>query len=173
MGKEKGHFLSLAARTSQCHIFKRVKSVEIKNKRASFDYEWLETFTAGLQLVGTEIKSIRQSKVSLAEAYAYMQDGEVFIRNMHIAEYDHGNINNHDPIRERKLLLHKREIQKIEKMLKVQGNTIVPTKLFISDNGYAKLNIAIAKGKKTHDKRDSLKEKDAKREMNRAKSGRY
>ena len=150
-----------------------MKSVEIKNKRASFDYEWLETFTAGLQLVGTEIKSIRQSKVSLAEAYAYMEDGEVFIRNMHIAEYDHGNINNHEPLRVRKLLLHKSEILKIEKMLKVQGNTIIPTKLFISEKGFAKLNIAIAKGKKTHDKRDSLKEKDAKREINRAKATRF
>ena len=149
-----------------------MKSVEIKNKRAKFDYEWLETFTAGLQLVGTEIKSIRQSKVSLAEAYAYMEGGEVFVRNMHISEYDHGNINNHEPLRVRKLLLHKTEILKIEKMLKVQGNTIIPTKLFISEKGFAKLNIAIAKGKKTHDKRESLKEKDAKREINRAKATR-
>jgi len=149
-----------------------MKSVEIKNKRANFDYEWLETFTAGLQLVGTEIKSIRQSKVSLAEAYAYMEGGEVFVRNMHISEYDHGNINNHEPLRVRKLLLHKTEILKIEKMLKVQGNTIIPTKLFISEKGFAKLNIAIAKGKKTHDKRESLKEKDAKREINRAKATR-
>jgi len=149
-----------------------MNSVEIKNKRAKFDYEWLETFTAGLQLVGTEIKSIRQSKVSLAEAYAYMEGGEVFVRNMHISEYDHGNINNHEPLRVRKLLLHKTEILKIEKMLKVQGNTIIPTKLFISEKGFAKLNIAIAKGKKTHDKRESLKEKDAKREINRAKATR-
>lgn len=150
-----------------------MKTVEIKNKRASFDYEWIETFTAGLQLVGTEIKSIRQSKVSLQESYCYLNKGEVFVKSMHIAEYDHGNINNHDPIRERKLLLHKREIAKIEKMLKDQGVTLVPTKLFISENGFAKLNIAVAKGKKTHDKRDSLKEKDAKREISRAKAGRY
>ncbi len=150
-----------------------MKTVEIKNKRASFDYEWIETFTAGLQLVGTEIKSIRQSKVSLQESYCYLNKGEVFVKSMHIAEYDHGNINNHDPIRERKLLLHKREIAKIEKMLKDQGVTLVPTKLFISENGFAKLNIAVAKGKKTHDKRYSLKEKDAKREISRAKAGRY
>lgn len=150
-----------------------MKTVEIKNKRASFDYEWIETFTAGLQLVGTEIKSIRQSKVSLQESYCYVNRGEIFVKSMHIAEYDHGNINNHDPLRERKLLLHKREIAKIEKMLKDQGITLIPTKLFINENGFAKLNIAVAKGKKTHDKRDSLKEKDAKREISRAKASRY
>ena len=134
-----------------------MKSVEIKNKRAKFDYEWLETYTAGLQLVGTEVKSIRMGKASIAEAYCYMSDGELFIKGMNVTEWSHGNIFNHNPIRERKLLLSKRELDKIDKSLKDQGITIVPTKLFISKKGWIKLNIAVAKGKKNYDKRQSLK----------------
>ncbi len=147
-----------------------MKSVEIKNKRAKFDYEWLDTYTAGLQLVGTEVKSIRMGKASIAEAYCYMSDGELFIKGMNVTEWSHGNIFNHDPIRERKLLLSKRELDKIEKALKDQGVTVVPTKLFISEKGWIKLNIAVAKGKKNYDKRQSLKEKDAKRDLARLKS---
>ena len=147
-----------------------MKSVEIKNKRAKFDYEWLETYTAGLQLVGTEVKSIRMGKASIAEAYCYMSDGELFIKGMNVTEWSHGNIFNHNPIRERKLLLSKRELDKIDKSLKDQGITIVPTKLFISKKGWIKLNIAVAKGKKNYDKRQSLKEKDAKRDLARLKS---
>lgn len=147
-----------------------MKSVEIKNKRAKFDYEWLDTFTAGLQLVGTEVKSIRMGKASIAEAYCYMTGGELFIKGMNVTEWSHGNIFNHDPIRERKLLLSKRELDKIDKALKDQGTTIVPTKLFISEKGWIKLNIAVAKGKKNYDKRQSLKEKDAKRDLARLKS---
>lgn len=147
-----------------------MKSVEIKNKRAKFDYEWLDTYTAGLQLVGTEVKSIRMGKASIAEAYCYMTGGELFIKGMNVTEWSHGNIFNHDPIRERKLLLSKRELDKIDKALKDQGTTIVPTKLFISENGWIKLNIAVAKGKKNYDKRQSLKEKDAKRDLARLKS---
>jgi len=147
-----------------------MKSVEIKNKRAKFDYEWLDTYTAGLQLVGTEVKSIRMGKASIAEAYCYMTEGELFIKGMNVTEWSHGNIFNHDPIRERKLLLSKRELDKIDKALKDQGTTVVPTKLFISENGWIKLNIAVAKGKKNYDKRQSLKEKDAKRDLARLKS---
>lgn len=147
-----------------------MKSVEIKNKRAKFDYEWLDTYTAGLQLVGTEVKSIRMGKASIAEAYCYMTGGELFIKGMHVTEWSHGNIFNHDPIRERKLLLSKRELDKIDKALKDQGTTVVPTKLFISEKGWIKLNIAVAKGKKNYDKRQSLKEKDAKRDLARLKS---
>lgn len=147
-----------------------MKSVEIKNKRAKFDYEWLDTYTAGLQLVGTEVKSIRMGKASIAEAYCYMTEGELFIKGMNVTEWSHGNIFNHDPIRERKLLLSKRELDKIDKALKDQGTTIVPTKLFISEKGWIKLNIAVAKGKKNYDKRQSLKEKDAKRDLARLKS---
>ena len=147
-----------------------MKSVEIKNKRAKFDYEWLETYTAGLQLVGTEVKSIRMGKASIAEAYCYMSDGELFIKGMNVTDWSHGNIFNHNPIRERKLLLSKRELDKIDKSLKDQGITIVPTKLFISKKGWIKLNIAVAKGKKNYDKRQSLKEKDAKRDLARLKS---
>tara|TARA_B100000963_G_C22125218_1_gene450814 strand:- start:1 stop:447 length:447 start_codon:yes stop_codon:yes gene_type:complete len=147
-----------------------MKSVEIKNKRAKFDYEWLDTYTAGLQLLGTEVKSIRMGKASIAEAYCYMSDGELFIKGMNVTEWSHGNIFNHDPIRERKLLLSKRELDKIDKSLKDQGITVVPTKLFISEKGWIKLNIAVAKGKKNYDKRQSLKEKDAKRDLARLKS---
>jgi len=147
-----------------------MKSVEIKNKRAKFDYEWLDTYTAGLQLVGTEVKSIRMGKASIAEAYCYMSEGEMFIKGMNVTEWSHGNIFNHDPIRERKLLLSKRELDKIYKALKDQGTTVVPTKLFISEKGWIKLNIAVAKGKKNYDKRQSLKEKDAKRDLARLKS---
>ena len=147
-----------------------MKSVEIKNKRAKFDYEWLETYTAGLQLVGTEVKSIRMGKASIAEAYCYMSDGELFIKGMNVTEWSHGNIFNHNPIRERKLLLSKRELDKIDKSLKDQGITIVPTKALYQQKGWIKLNIAVAKGKKNYDKRQSLKEKDAKRDLARLKS---
>jgi SsrA-binding protein len=147
-----------------------MKSIEIKNKRAKFDYEWLDTYTAGMQLVGTEVKSIRMGKVSIAEAYCYLTEGELFIKGMNVAEWSHGNIYNHDPIRERKLLLSKRELDKIEKAVKDQGITIVPTKLFISEKGWVKLNIAVARGKKNYDKRQSLKDKDAKRDLARLKS---
>lgn len=144
--------------------------VLIKNRKARHDYELLDTFTAGLKLVGTEIKSIRQGKANLVDSYCYFEDGELYVKNMHIAEYDHGNINNHDPLRERKLLLSRRELDKLEKKLKDQGLTIVTLRMYINDKGWAKLDIALARGKKQHDKRDSLKEKQLKRDMDRAKS---
>lgn len=144
------------------------KQVEIKNRRASFEYAFLDTFTAGLVLTGTEIKSIRQGKANLTDAYCIFFQDELFVRNMHISMYDEGTHFNHDPLRDRKLLLSKRELGKLLKELKNVGLTIIPTRLFISDKGYAKLNIALAKGKKTFDKRDDIKEKDIKRDMDRA-----
>ena len=141
--------------------------IDIKNKRAKFEFEFLETFSAGLQLYGTEIKSIRNNKASITEAYAIMIKNELFIRNMYIADYENGSHYNHETKRDRKLLLNKLELSKIHKKLKNKGLTIVPIKLFISDNGWAKINIALAKGKKIHDKREDLKTKDAQREMDR------
>ncbi len=141
--------------------------INIKNKRARFEFELLEIFSAGLQLYGTEIKSIRNNKASIAEAYAIIINNELFIRNMYIADYENASHYKHESKRDRKLLLNKLELSKIQKKLKNKGLTIVPIKLFISDNGWAKLNIAIAKGKKIHDKRENLKTKDAQREMDR------
>lgn len=142
--------------------------VLIKNKRAGFEYEFLDKYTAGLQLTGTEIKSIRNGKASIAEAYCGFKGKELFIRNMHIAEYEQGNYNNHEPRRERKLLLQRQELNKLNRKLKDKGLTIVPTLMFISESGYAKINIALAKGKKLYDKRDDLKNKDIKRQLDRA-----
>ena len=141
--------------------------INIKNKKASFDYELLETFVAGIVLTGTEIKSIRLGKASLVDTYCIMNRGELWVKNMNISEYFYGTYNNHDARRERKLLLTKRELQKIDRFSKDTGFTIVPTKLFINEKGLAKLVVAIAKGKKSYDKRQSLKEKDDKREMDR------
>lgn len=143
-------------------------NINIKNKRASFEYEFLENFTAGIQLTGTEIKSIRAGKASIVEGYCFMKNGELFIKNMYIAEYEQGSYNNHNPKRDRKLLLNRAELNKLEKKKKDVGLTIVPLKVFINKKGYAKLDIALAKGKKLHDKRHDLKAKDAKRQMDRA-----
>jgi SsrA-binding protein len=128
----------------------------------------LETFTAGLVLQGTEIKSIRQGKANLTDAFCLFFQDELYVRNMHISTYEEGTHYNHLPLKDRKLLLSKRELKKLIKELKNVGLTIIPTRLFISDKGYAKLNIALAKGKKTFDKRDDIKEKDIKRDMERS-----
>jgi len=141
--------------------------LNIKNKKAYFEYEILDKFVAGMQLTGTEIKSIRNNKASIAEAYCVVQKHEMFVKNMHIAEYEDAGYNNHEPRRQRKLLMKRQEIDKLEKKLMDKGLTIVPLKLFLK-GGYAKLEIALAKGKKLHDKRHSLKEKDDKRTMDRA-----
>jgi len=143
--------------------------IKIKNKKASFEYEFIETFTAGIQLQGTEIKSIRNGKASIMEGYCFLRKGEIFIKNMFIAEYKQGTYNNHEPRRERKLLLQKIELNKLERKMKDKGLTIIPTLLFISNSGYAKLNIALAKGKKLYDKRETLKAKDNKRDLDRLK----
>ena len=141
--------------------------VEIKNKKAKFEFEFIENFTAGIQLFGTEIKSIRNNKASIAESYGIMIKNELFIRNMYVGDYENSGHFNHDSKRDRKLLLNKIELNKINKKLKNKGLTIVPTKLFIGKNGWAKLNISIAKGKKIYDKREDLKTKDIKREIDR------
>ncbi|RRD62791.1 SsrA-binding protein SmpB [Tannerella forsythia] len=142
-------------------------NILIKNKRATFDYELLETFTAGIVLTGTEIKSLRLGKASLVDTYCYVERGEVWVRNMNITEYFYGTYNNHVARRDRKLLLNKKEIRKIQTAAKDNGFTIIPTRLFINDRGLAKVVIAIAKGKKEYDKRQSIKERDDKREMSR------
>ncbi len=144
------------------------KEINIRNKRARFEYHLFETYTAGMQLSGTEIKSIRMSKASILEAFCFFERGEIWIRNMSITEYENGSFYNHKPKSDRKLLLNKKEINKIERFLKVKGNTLIPLRLFLSEKGWAKLDIACAQGKKLHDKRNDLKEKDDKREMDRA-----
>ncbi len=143
-------------------------STVITNRKAKFEYHLLETFSAGLVLTGTEVKSLRAGKASLQEAYCYIQDDEIFIKNMNILEYEKGGYNNHDPIRERKLLLKKREIRKIKKQLEEQGLTLIPLKIYFNDRNFAKMNIAVAKGKKLYDKRQDIKEKSSKRELSRA-----
>lgn len=142
--------------------------IYIKNKRASFDYEFLERFIAGIALYGTEIKSIRESKVSLSDTYCAFADNELWVYNMHIALYRLGTFYNHEVMRVRKLLLTKRELRKLQRAVKESGFTIVPTSLFINDKGLAKMEIALARGKKTYDKRQTLKENDDKREMAKA-----
>jgi SsrA-binding protein len=143
------------------------KNINIKNQRASFEYEFLEKFTAGIQLQGTEIKSIRQGKANLTDAYAYFTNDELFIKNLHISEYEKGTYNNHDPRRERKLLLTKHEIRRIGKKLKDQGITIIPIRVFISESGYAKIEIAVARGKKLYDKREDIKQRDTQKQLDR------
>lgn len=143
------------------------KDINIKNKRATFDYAIGDTFTAGIVLTGTEIKSIRQGKASLADTFCYVDKGEVWVKNMYIAEYFYGTYNNHAARRDRKLLLNKKEIAKLEKTGKEAGFTIVPLRLFINDRGLAKLVIGVARGKREYDKRQSIKEREDKRTMAR------
>ncbi|WP_352421403.1 SsrA-binding protein [Proteiniphilum sp.] len=142
-------------------------AINIKNKRATFDYELVETFTAGIVLTGTEIKSIRLGKASLVDTYCFFERGELWVRNMHIAEYFYGTYNNHSARRDRKLLLNKNELRKLSRLTKETGFTIIPIRLFINEKGLAKVVIAVARGKKQYDKRQSLKEKEDKRSMDR------
>lgn len=146
----------------------KAENINIRNKRAYFDYEIMETFVAGIQLSGTEIKSVRSSKAGITEAYCRFAQAELYVVNMNISEYDFGNINNHVARRDRKLLLTKKELEKLQKKIKESGLTIIPLKMFLNDRGLAKLEIGLAKGKKTFDKRETLKQKDAKRDMDRA-----
>jgi SsrA-binding protein len=147
---------------------KIIKNLNIKNSRASFEYSFLDKYTAGIVLKGTEIKSLRLGKASLQDAFCLFLGTELFVRNLHIAEYEQSSVYyNHQPKHDRKLLLTKREIKKIQLALKDVGLTIIPTRLFISDKGLAKIEIALAKGKKLHDKREDIKEKDTKREIAR------
>lgn len=147
---------------------KKQQQINIKNKRASFDYEFVDTFTAGIVLTGTEIKSIRAGKASLVDTYCYINNGEIWVKNMYVALYEEGSYNNHVERRERKLLLNKKEIINLRDDTKSPGFTIVPVRLFINEKGLAKLVIALARGKKEYDKRLSLKEKEDRREMDRA-----
>ncbi len=148
------------------------KNINIQNKKARFQYEIIEKYTAGIVLTGTEIKSIRNSKASIAESFCEFNDrGELFVVNMYIEEYIYGSHFNHKPRAERKLLLNKRELKKLNKEVKNTGLTIVPLKLFINDKGYAKLIIALARGKKIHDKRETIKDRDNKRDLARIKKG--
>jgi len=144
--------------------------VNIKNKKARFEYEILDTYTAGIQLTGTEIKSIRVSKARITESFCeFNEKGELFVINMFIEEYVNGNIYNHKPKSERRLLLNKRELKKLQKEVQNVGLTIIPIKLFLTDKGWAKLDIALCKGKKLHDKRNTLKDRDSKRDLDRIK----
>lgn len=144
-----------------------VKDVNIKNRRATFDYEIVETFTAGIVLTGTEIKSLRMGKASLVDTFCYVDRGEVWVKNMYIAEYFYGTYNNHSVRRDRKLLLQRKEIRRLEKDGKEAGFTIVPLKLFINGKGLAKLVIGLARGKKEYDKRQSIREREDRRNMAR------
>ena len=141
--------------------------ISIKNKKAGYEYEFVEIFEAGLVLFGTEIKSIREGKVSLQEAYCFVENGEAFIKGMNISPYEQASFKNHEPTRTRKLLLTKKQIEKIATKKDEKGLTIVPVKLYITARGFAKMQIALAKGKKLFDKRNSIKEKDQKRELSR------
>ena len=143
------------------------KEVNIKNRRANFDYAITDTVTAGIVLTGTEIKSIRLGKASLVDTYCYVHNGEVWVKNMYIAEFFYGTYNNHTERRERKLLLNRKEIRELDKAQKEPGVTIVPLRLFISQRGYAKLVIGIGRGKKEYDKRQTIREREDKRTMAR------
>jgi len=149
-------------------LLRKKSPVKIKNKKASFEYFFMETFTAGIVLTGTEIKSIRMGKASLVDTFCFINNGEIWVKGMNISPYFYGSYNNHEAKRDRKLLLNKREIHKLQEATKQIGYTIVPTLVFIDKNGRAKMDIALAKGKKEFDKRQTLKEKEDRREMDRA-----
>jgi SsrA-binding protein len=144
-------------------------NISIKNRQAGFEYELLDKYVAGIVLTGTEIKSIREGKVNLQDGYCYVNNGEVFVKGINITPYAQGTHYNHEATRERKLLLKRSEIKKLEGKVEEKGLTLVPVKLFINDRGFAKLEIALGRGKKLHDKRTSIKEREAKRELDRMK----
>lgn len=148
---------------------KFLNRINIVNRKARFEYRFLDTYTAGIVLTGTEIKSIREGRVNLQEAFCVFQDDELFIKQMHISPYTEGSYNNHEPARMRKLLLSKKELRKLAGKADEKGLTIVPVRLFINDRGWAKLDIALAQGKKLYDKREDIKQKDMERELARMK----
>jgi SsrA-binding protein len=141
--------------------------INIKNKKAYYDYEIVEKLVAGIQLTGTEIKSIRQGKVSLRDSYCYFLKNELWLKGVRISEYNQGSYNNHDPYRDRKLLLNRKELNKLEKKTREKGFTIIALRLFLADSGYAKMEIGLARGKKQYDKREAIKQKDLTRDMDR------
>ncbi len=144
-------------------------NINIKNRKASYEFEFIDKYICGMVLLGTEIKSIRQGKASLQEGYCYFNKNELYLKGANIAQYDMGTSNNHDPVRERKLLLNKKELNKLLTKSTEKGLTIVPLRIFITSRGFAKLEIALSKGKKIHDKRNSIKDKDVKRDLSRMK----
>ena len=141
--------------------------MEIKNRSAYFEYYIDDKYIAGIMLTGTEVKSLRAGKASFNDSYCLFQKGELWIKSFHIAEYSHGTVNNHDPLRERKLLLNARELKKIQAKIKEKGYTIIPLRLFFNEKNLAKVEIGLGKGKKLHDKRESIKQRDTEREMKR------
>jgi SsrA-binding protein len=141
--------------------------MEIKNRSAYFEYYVDDKFNAGLALLGTEVKSLRAGRASFNDSYCLFDKGELWIRSLHIAEYSHGTVNNHDPVRDRKLLLTKRELRKLASRIKEKGYTVIPLRIFFNEKNLAKLEIGLAKGKKLHDKRESIKQRDTEREMKR------
>ena len=141
--------------------------MEIKNRQAYFEHFIDDKYVAGIMLTGTEVKSLREGKASFNDSYCIFHKGELWIRSFHISEYSHGTNNNHDPVRERKLLLNKRELKKLEAKIKEKGNTIVPLRLFFNEKNLAKLEIGLGKGKKLHDKRETIKQRDTERELKR------
>ena len=145
-------------------------SINIKNRKASFEYQFINTFVAGISLFGTEIKSIRNNQANISDAFCIFIENELFVKNLNIAEYPNGGHTNHETKRDRKLLLNKNEINKISGKTKEKGNSIIPIRLFINEKGLAKLEIALAKGKKIYDKRQSIKEKEQKRDIERVKN---
>ncbi|MBR6139039.1 MAG: SsrA-binding protein SmpB [Prevotella sp.] len=149
-------------------LLRKKSPINIKNKKASFEYFFVDVLTAGIVLTGTEIKSIRMGKASLVDSYCYIHNGEIWVKGMNVSPYFYGSYSNHESKRERKLLLNKREIKKLDEASKLPGYTIVPILLFIDDKGRAKLDIALARGKKVYDKRQTMKEKEDRREIERA-----
>ena len=149
-------------------LLRKKSPINIKNKKASFEYFFVDVLTAGIVLTGTEIKSIRMGKASLVDSYCYIHNGEIWVKGMNVSPYFYGSYSNHENKRERKLLLNKREIKKLDEASKLPGYTIVPILLFIDDKGRAKLDIALARGKKVYDKRQTMKEKEDRREIERA-----
>ncbi|WP_081211484.1 SsrA-binding protein SmpB [Salegentibacter sediminis] len=148
---------------------KKTNTINIKNRKAKFEYEFLDKYVAGIKLAGTEIKAIRQGKASIAESFCEFQNHELFVINMHVEEYSHATYFNHNPKSERKLLMQRRELRKLEKEVKNTGLTIIPLRLFINDRGLAKMEIALAKGKKLYDKRETIKDRESKRKLDRIK----
>jgi SsrA-binding protein len=148
---------------------KKTRITEIRNRRVEYEFNLLNLFEAGLELTGTEVKSLREGHANINDAYCFFKNGELSVKNMFISEYDLGTYNNHDPRRSRRLLLNKSELDKLEKKVKEKGFTIVPVRLYFNERGFAKLEIALAQGKKTYDKRHTIKEKDQKRDMDRIK----
>ncbi len=148
---------------------KKTNTINIKNRKAKFEYEFLDKYVAGIKLAGTEIKAIRQGKASITESFCEFQNHELFVINMHVEEYSHATHFNHNPKSERKLLMKRKELRKLEKEVKNTGLTIIPLRLFINDRGLAKIQIALAKGKKLYDKRETIKDRESKRKLDRIK----